>query len=398
MQCILGWMLMNAVDNVLVHVIDIADYLPHIFYPRKIAQYRWLAFSGFLSSEMTLSRQTMFYEDYWFQSSLSSIIVYIIASLFTISANALLLVAYTKDPYHELQTVQNFYVVNLAIADLIMGAISEPLLIVTYWNNQNLIFLMHYVFAIISASSSLLNIVALAVVRYFAVRRPLQSQTVVNRRNVQISIGVIWGISFHFALFPVLGWRDKIFQLYLYSLGCIVPTLVFMVAYWMLYSALRRHNASISCLGTQGSACIKNALQREKAATRTVCLVLVVFLILWIPFLIIDLLMVQCMDCRTDEFHLARDVTLSLVYFSSGINPVIYAWRVKSFRRAFLHVTQKGRVSFWRRTKVTEGTVTSTTLSLNTTDPRNLEKGQMNLIDMNIECLNGDSSLTPRVD
>ncbi|XP_029188820.2 dopamine D2-like receptor [Acropora millepora] len=344
---------------------------------------------------MTPPRLTMFYEDYWFQSSFPIMIVYIIASLFTVSANVFLLVAYTKDPYRELQTAQNYFVVNLGIADLIMGAISEPLLIVTYWNNQNVIYLMHYVFAIISASCSLLNIVALAVVRYFAVRRPLQSQTVVNRKNVQISIGVIWGISLHYAIFPVLGWRDKTFQLYLYSLGCVVPTLVFIFAYCMLYSALRRHNAGISCLGAKESGSIKNALRREKAATKTVCLVLTIFLILWIPFLIIDLLMVQCVDCRTDEFHFARDITLSLVYFSSGINPVIYAWRVESFRRAFLHVAQKQRVFFWRRTEMTECTVTSATLARNTTKHCKPEKGQMNLSVMNLECLTNGCSSNP---
>ncbi|XP_068678274.1 adenosine receptor A1-like [Montipora foliosa] len=309
----------------------------------------------------------MFFEGYWFQTSLPSMAVYVIASLFTISANVLLVVAYWKDPFRELQTVQNYFVLNLGIADLIMGAISEPLLIVTYWKNQNLIYSLHYLFAIISASSSLLNIVALSIVRYFAVRRPFHSQAVVNRKNVQICIGVIWSISFHYALLPVLGWRDKTFQLYLYGLGCIVPTLVFMFAYYMLYCALRKHNSMIASLGLQRSLSLKNALHKEKAATRTVFLVLVVFLILWIPFLVIDLLMVQCMDCRTDGFHIARDVTLSLVYFSSGINPLIYAWRVKSFRRAFLHITRKGRVSpgpFILTWKL----LGSTTLVLNTGD------------------------------
>jgi len=294
------------------------------------------------------SLHTIFFDDYWFKTSLPSVIVYIVVSFFTIFVNLLLCVAYWKDPFRELQTAQNYYVLNLGIADLIMGAVSEPLLVVTYWENRNVFYLVHYLFAIISASCSLLNITALSIIRYFAVQRPFQTQNIVNKRNVKISIGVIWGISFHYALLPLLGWRDTTFQLYLYGFGCVIPTLVFIIAYFMVYRALRQHTVMIERLGEQRCLPLKNAIRTEKAATRTVLLVLIVFLVLWIPFLSIDFAMVQCEECRSDGFHLARDITLSLVYFSSGINPVIYAWRMKSFRRAFLRVTGIGTISFKR--------------------------------------------------
>lgn len=312
----------------------------------------------------------MFFDGYWFETSLPSIVVYTIVSLFTISANLLLCVAYWKDPFHELQIVQNYYVLNLGVADLIMGAVSEPLLVFTYWDDQNLVYLIHYLFAIISASCSLLNIVALSIVRYFAVRRPFQTQSIVRKRNVKISIGVIWIIAFQYALLPLLGWRDKTFQLYLYGLGCVIPTGIFLFSYFMVYRALRKHTTMIARLGEQRGLPLKNAIRNEKAATRTVLLVLVVFISLWIPFLSIDFAMVQCVLCRTEGFHLARDVTLSLVYFSSGINPVIYAWRIKSFRKAFLRVTRIDTISFWwthARWKVSE----ASSSALNAGDGKN---------------------------
>lgn len=332
------------------------------------------------------SRQTMFFDEYWFQTSVPSIVVYITVSLFTIFANLLLCVAYWKDPFRELQSAQNYCVFNLGIADLIMGAISEPLLIITYWENKNLIFMIHYLFAIISASCSLLNITALSIIRYFAVQRPFQTQNIVNKRNVKISIAVIWGISFHYALLPALGWRDETFQLYLYGLGCVIPTLVFIFAYFMVYRALRHHTIMISRLGEQRSLPLKNAIRTEKAATRTVLLVLIVFLSLWIPFLSIDFVMVQCVKCRTDGFHLARDITLSLVYFSSGINPVIYAWRMKSFRRAFLQVARIGKISFqWRpRTVMWKANEGPPDLAQKKTQDCKLENGFVNFTGLRV--------------
>ena len=290
---------------------------------------------------------TMFYDEYRFKTSLPVIIVYSVVSLFTIFVNLLLCVAYWRDPFRELQAVQNYYILNLGLADLIMGALSEPLLIAAYWNNNNsVIFFVHYLFAIISASCSLLNIMALSIVRYFAVQKPFESQNIINKRNVKISIAVIWGIAIHFALLPIAGWRDKTFQLYLYGLGCIVPTVVFTAAYFMFYRAIRKHTAMIKHIGTEKkSQLLRNTICIEKKAIRTVLMVLVVFWVLWIPFLICDFAVVQCSNCRTSAFDLARDITLSLVYFSSGINPLIYAWRIKAYRRAFLRVLGFKRLS-----------------------------------------------------
>ncbi|XP_078361271.1 5-hydroxytryptamine receptor 2C-like [Oculina patagonica] len=300
-----------------------------------------------------LSPYAVFFNDYWFDTSLPSIIVYAVVSAFTIFSNVLLCVSYWKDPFRELRTAQNYYVLNLAIADLIMGAVSEPLLVVTYWYNHNIIYFIHYLFAIVSGSCSLLNITALSVIRYFAVKQPFLTQSIVNKRSVLISIGIIWLIAIHYAVIPLVGWRDNIFQLYLYGLACVIPCLVFMAAYFLVYRALRRHTNTVKRLGEGRSLALQNALRTEKAATRTVLLVLVVFLASWGPFLTIDFLIVQCVKCRNEQFHLARDITLSVVYFSSGINPVIYAWRVKVFRRAFMRVMgiDGTKRSLWKRVK-----------------------------------------------
>ena len=268
-------------------------------------------------------------------------ILYWLGSVFTISANLLLCFAYCKDPFRELQTVQNFYVLNLGIADLVMGAIAEPLLAITYWEDRDAVYLAHYLFAIISGACSLLNITALAIIRYFAVVHPLHHQNIVNRKTVLTSITFIWAISVHYAIIPLLGWQDRYFQIYLYSFGCILPTLAFLLAYCKVYLAIREHTKCVENLtsGRNNQLGLRNAIRREKAASKTVLLVLVIFVICWVPFLAIDFAMVQCARCRDKRFHLVRDIALTMVYFSSGVNPLVYAWRVKSFRRAFVQVT-----------------------------------------------------------
>ena len=113
----------------------------------------------------------VFFDQYRFDTSFPSFIVYIIVWLFTIFSNILLCVAYWKDPFNKLRSVHNYFFLNLAITELIMGAISEPLLVVTYWYDHNLVYFVHYLSSIISAACSLLNIAELSVIRYFFVRK-----------------------------------------------------------------------------------------------------------------------------------------------------------------------------------------------------------------------------------
>ena len=87
-----------------------------------------------------------------------------------------------------------------------------------------------------------------------------------------------------------------------------------------------------------GKHSVENAMSREKSTMSTMLKVLVVFLSFRFPFLLVDLMMVQCIEYRTFDSHAARDVALTLTYFSWCVNPLLYAWCVAQFRRAFICV------------------------------------------------------------
>ncbi|KAK3746586.1 hypothetical protein QZH41_016652, partial [Actinostola sp. cb2023] len=53
-----------------------------------------------------------------------------ILCVITIPGNLLICIAMAKDPHHELRSPFNYFVVNLAVADLIVGTITEPAFVV----------------------------------------------------------------------------------------------------------------------------------------------------------------------------------------------------------------------------------------------------------------------------
>ena len=294
----------------------------------------------------------MFFDGYWFHTNLTSTLFYVFIALFTICGNLLVCMAFVIDPYRQLRTLQNYYIINLGISDLLMGIAAETLLIGTYWNDSEEVFFAHYLFAIISGVSSLLNLAALSIYRYFAVKLPLSYQQVMTERRIVVSILMMWIYALHFAVVPLVGWVNSNYQIYLYVLGCFLPSFIILLAYGGIFKAIRVHTQTILKGPSMGNLALKNAMSREKATTKTMLIVLAVFLSFWFPFLLVDLIMVQCKGCRTNALHVARDVTLTFTYFISGVNPLLYSWRVSQFRRAFLRLLGLQKVVFVRSNDV----------------------------------------------
>ena len=283
----------------------------------------------------------MFYDGYLLTSDLALAIILIIFGFVTVVGNVLVCLVYVKDPLKNLRTVSNFFVVNLAVADILVGVTVEPLNASSFWEKENReILFAFYVFAILSCVCSILNIAALMMDRHLAVSKPFKYRFIVTSRRVKLSLFVIWLYSVHFSLLPVLGWRTKSFQIYLYCFGVLLPTGIMLVCYYGLLRILKKKTEAIkmsSC--NKESISLKKIISRERRVSTTVLIMLMVFLFAWCPFVVVDFILVFCTKCRSGKsLRLARDITLTLGFFSSGVNPILYAWRVPNFMRGLRHV------------------------------------------------------------
>ena len=305
----------------------------------------------------------MFYDGYWFEGSLGSAVFYIIVAGFTVTGNSLVFITFVKDPYGQLRKRRNYFLVNLAVSDIIMGAFAEPLLACGYWYNEDKIFFAHYLFAIISGASSLTSLTALTIIRYYALKDPFGYELLISNKRVLTGVVLIWLQSGHLALLPVLGWQTPSYQLYLYGMGFTIPCFFIFLAYFGILRTMRHYTKNVMkvngtpdlrssafYLSTEGIetlgqvSCPENnrartrrAVEREKRVTKTLLIVMSIFVLSWLPMLIVDVLMVQCLSCRNSKnIHLARDVALTITYFSSGVNPILYTLRMRQFRAAVI--------------------------------------------------------------
>ena len=85
------------------------------------------------------------------------------------------------------------------------------------------------------------------------------------------------------------------------------------------------------------ASCHQRMREREKHLSKAVAAVICVFLISFIPWLIVQLLMFFCLQCNGNlsQLVLAFGLTQGLVYSNSGVNPFLYAWRIPRYRATF---------------------------------------------------------------
>ncbi|XP_068679218.1 histamine H2 receptor-like [Montipora foliosa] len=289
----------------------------------------------------------MFYEGFLLTPNAALAVIFIISGFYTVVGNLLVCVVYILDPEKKLRRVSNsYFVINLAVADILVGITVEPIKAASFWSNNTEVLFSYYIFAVVSCVCSIVSISALMVDRFLAVCRPFQYRSLIKPRRVRTAILIIWLFSIHFSILPLLGWRSASFQVYLNGLGVLFPAAIMLLSYYGLRRSLRGDIANLQNLAADRTqaAHVRNMVTRERRVSTTVFIMLLVFLVSWCPAITVDFVMVFCEKCRSDTLLLARDVTLTIAFFSSGINPGLYAWRIKSFRQGLMLLFQRGLI------------------------------------------------------
>lgn len=119
-------------------------------------------------------------------------------SLVTIIGNVLVMISFKMD--RRLQTVNNYFLLSLAVADFMIGLISMPLF-TTYtllegWRLGPITCDLWLALDYLCSNASVLNLLMISFDRYFSVTNPLRYRAKRNSRRAAIMIAAAWIISF----------------------------------------------------------------------------------------------------------------------------------------------------------------------------------------------------------
>ena len=298
----------------------------------------------------------------WAPSYLS-LLTAIIGSVFCIVitfGNLMIVIAVVKDPLKKLRSPFNYFVVNLAVADLIVGIVSMPIGIYNHTleylkTKPDVLKRVFTVTLFISLTASLLCLITLSVDRYIAITFPIKYRSNLTWRKCWIGSFIIWILSLSLPLVYLKVGYINYLMIYI-NTAVVIATITLVMTYIRIYKFLRgqiERMKEISRTTSNETKMLesKRTLQQKKV-TRVFLWILVLFLACYIPATIIVYILQFCTICNCESIHVMRDTTFYLLTVNSCMNPFVYALKNKHYRHALTQLWKNSRDSMSSLTRL----------------------------------------------
>ena len=254
--------------------------------------------------------------------------------------NSLVCVAVVTNP--RLRRSLNYLLFSLAIADLIVTMMCEPLLVailgkITFFDDcASNVERIYKTLSRVSCFASVAHMAAISVDRFISVVYPLRYKSIMKRRGLKIMLIASWAFPFTVPILSV-SIPDSFPKAFL-AVGAFTFMYIIIVVFYSLIVAFlvkrrKKRNqlrANSSCNANQSSVEIRVAL--------TLAIVIGIFTACWFPLMISLFAAGEPLVKPQGAAHMwIRTVALS----NSAMNFLIYTLRMPNFRQAYVAICRK---------------------------------------------------------
>ncbi|KAH8385984.1 hypothetical protein KR200_011737 [Drosophila serrata] len=296
----------------------------------------------------------------------------VLVAIVSIIGNVLVIIVFRRE--RKLRRRTNYYIVSLAMADFLVGSLGIPFAILASLGlPRNLhACLFTCSLLVVLCTISIFCLVAVSVDRYWAILYPMAYSRNVRTRTAIVIISMCWVAGTIVGFLPLFGWHadvgdnqeclfvevmDYDYLVFLYFATIITPTLLMLAFYTHIYRVIikqvrqivtmnpasdlsRRSSAAAVQVTTPGRGghagtmlrVLGAARKRDVKATQNLSIIVLFFMICWIPLYTINCIKAFCPQC-----YVHPKLTLFciiLTHLNSAVNPVLYAYHLKDFRAA----------------------------------------------------------------
>lgn len=303
-----------------------------------------------------------------------------LVALMAVVGNAMVIVVFKRE--RRLRRRTNFYIVSLATADFLVGLLGVPFAVLSSVglprNLHACLFTISLL--IVLCTISIFCLVAVSVDRYWAILHPMAYSRNVRTKTAIVIISLCWLAGSIIGFLPLFGWHetpqvdtclflkvmDYDYLVFLYFSTIITPALIMLAFYAHIYRVIIKQLRQIVTMNPSGGLssesrrssessririsaikpgrCKSNghggtmlrvlgaAQKREVKATQNLSIIVLFFMICWIPLYTINCVVAFCRDCTIPPTLMLFCIILS--HLNSAVNPLLYAYHLKDFRAA----------------------------------------------------------------
>lgn len=316
-------------------------------------------------------------------SCVTSFVLYVIIIVTALLGNILVVYAFASNKKIR-QSLATYFIVSLAVSDMFTASVVMPFdldqLVTNYlWKHGWLMCRIWTTLYLLMVPTSILNLLALTIDRYKTLSDPLnrfKESPFMTKTKALAIIVVVWIYSLLFALIPEMGW--KIYPSVIVLGACVfnisaeysmlssvlnffIPLVSMCVLYFQIYRIAIRTNKipvgkKTSSPVTSPSMQIKHhrnvkkssnikkekMLQRNTRAAKTVLVIVLTFVLCWMPYTIYSFVYAACKSClHVEGIEFLYTVFLIMGYANSALNPFLFGLTHPLFKKTFKTLFKK---------------------------------------------------------
>ena len=285
------------------------------------------------TSQMSCRQEILDSKSYHYDLNISIIVINTPFAIFAVLSNLLIVITIGKS--QELRVPANIFLGSLAVTDLLVGLITQPLFIT--WRlmlhhpsticNSEVVHSLYECFLHLCAGGSFLSLAYLSTDRFLAVSKPLHYRANVTTTQAARNMVILWLAWIGIVVLRYSGIDEETNQT---ITSVIAGTLVIYLVAAQIALIVSVKRNSIHDLLSEGNAAVI-ASKREARIALTIVYIFLALLVFLLPAVVVQIVLGFTSSNKSKtELNLA----ISALLINSSVNPLIYFWRGRDLRKA----------------------------------------------------------------
>ena len=274
------------------------------------------------------------------QASLSSLeaslwgTLYGVISILTIIANIVSIAAFMKTKPRRKHT--HYFLINLSIADFMVGAISVPLFVSylvdpTKWRQSLALPMIYSSVDILSGLASIFTLAIVSVERLVAVSIPFKFR-MIPRKAYFTCIAATWLLAACVAALSIAFYLQVAKEAF-YTVVILSLSLSLVIACFAYISIIFKINQK------NNSAKGNKDMKVERRLSITLLCITAIFVFSWLPF---ELVFILVHFCKTCSFSSNTVFFIKALHYSNSfMNTAVYSFRIPEFKEAIVELFRR---------------------------------------------------------
>ncbi|XP_063599111.1 tachykinin-like peptides receptor 86C isoform X2 [Penaeus indicus] len=259
--------------------------------------------------------------------------------------------------HRGMRTRTNLLLANLAVADILVAVLDMPIALITIISGKWIFtkdFCYFNGFTVgLGLMLSVHTLMWISIHKYISITKPFSRSVTPRKIVLMIIMAWAWTIFFNLLPTPLIGLTETVFKpgasqcgppppkkrlQYLHAglnttINLVIPLVVMSYCYYKIFKEVKDH---LSRMQEFTDVNVRNSLIQQKQITETLCIVLSVFVLFWLPYIGYSLSLVFLGQEAVPKIF--NPIAYLFGYMNSACNPIIYALRSPSFRRGFSEI------------------------------------------------------------